>query len=1110
MRPFLYSVVLSVFAVASFAAHAVWQPSLPTELKFNVCETQGIYRHREIVSSGIPVPESLNVTDVSQLKVFDKAGEAIESQFRILGRWKHDKSQKDAPVKWVLVHFPANVAANQCQTYELRVVTSPQKLEPEPVISSIPSYGAPALTLSSDAQHLTVDTGKAAFVISRQNGELFQSIGLNAEQILVGQSAITAKLDDTDAKPDSVRSISVEEEGPLKVVIRADSIFNLPAVGATSPDTGLVSLTTRYEFRAGSPTVVVRSSIQWEGDRCSPGELSGTLSCKGQPNARLVKQLLLDLPFVSGARAEKWQFRTEAGNALQTLNVSDAPTLSIEQLLRTQTTDPLRYRLSAADTVEIAGKADAAVLAASGAKGTIAISLNHMHRFEPQSIQGNQQGLQIGLISDKTWLGPYSGLYAQFAISAFTEASEEDILSENWALLNAPLRAWPEPRWFAASGAVGEFPYSKLADNVAAYDDVMAGIMAQTKIKTDEKGLAGISTFGLYPRYWADPVRADELSCKDPTPEESWDTKFWCGTWTDYHNTLVSVPIWVMRSGDVSLLDDIAFPGALRVLHTQMFQCAPSDTFFRCGQAPSGYGAYRGDNNSSHGYFDNLILYYWLTGDEMVIDKLGTGAIRMRNFLCNTRSDKFANALCAPTHPITDEWASINGRVAVQWLRVFRFLGESLNDDYLDDWYSTSARWLTQYFAIINDDSGKELGFTVSSGAGKKDYISGAGTYKSAQVVMSTLYDMDLLYYLAKETSNKALGIPLVTPVQALQSWANTIIRIGSVLPTGLPKDAWPNIFQFTFSGDRIGGHLIELRIPELNCGNDSCLYAEAKLGVGAVLMRAGDLGENDGLIKTGVLFTEYGLDKLRYLNQPLNKITGAYLYNLHSAVARVSENASPSYLSVFAGIDKQLSKGVMETTLFGDSPSREGTLWSQVAGPVSALITQPYETQSSVHFTTPGSYQFDLTVDGSEIKDSVTIVLSDVSKALVSDKLLGLPDSYLKSKGTYRLAYWNNDSTARTGIVDLLTDDLKRNCSSSGKVNLPVFYSRVLGEDNFTMVSEQRLLQKLPSCGNNNYADAARIKIGFDAGRYQIVACFSTSLDALIYCTEPFAVEIN
>lgn len=1110
MRSILSGFILSVGLIATSPVYSSWQPNLPSTLKFNVCETQGIPRHREIVSSGVPVPESLNVTDVSQLKVFDKAGEAVQSQFRILGRWKHDKSQKDAPVKWVLVHFPANVAANQCQPYELRVAASPQKPEPEPVISSIPSDGAPALILTTNEQHLTVDTGKAAFVISRQNGELFQSIGLTSEQLLVGPSAVTAKLDDSDAKPDSVRSISVEEEGPLKVVIRADSIFNLPALGATSPDTGLVSLTTRYEFRAGSPTVVVRSSIQWEGDRCSPGELSGTLSCKGQPNARLVKQLQLDLPFVSGARAGQWQFRTEAGKALQTLNVSDAPNLSIEQLLRTQTADPLRYRLSAADTVEIAGKADGAVLAASGTKGTIAISLNHMHRFEPQSIQGNQQGLQIGLISDKTWLGPYSGLYAQFAISAFAEASENDILSENWALLNAPLRAWPEPRWFAASGAVGEFPYSKLADNVAEYDDVMAGIMAQTKIKTDEKGLAGISTFGLYPRYWADPMRADELSCKDPTPEESWDTKFWCGTWTDYHNTLVSVPIWVMRSGDVSLLDDIAFPGALRVLHTQMFQCAPGDTFFRCGQAPSGYGAYRSDNNSSHGYFDNLMLYYWLTGDELVIDKLTIGATRMRNLLCNTRSQKNGNTLCGPTQPITDEWASINGRVAVQWLRVFRFLGEAADQHFLQDWHSTSARWLTQYFAMVQDAAGKALGFTVSSGSGSKNFIANAGTYKSAQVVMSTLYDMDLLYYLIQDTANNPLGNPSISPLQAMHAWSNTILHIATLLPTGTPKDAWPNTFHFSFVGERIGGNLTTLLIPELNCGNDSCLYAEAKLGVGNVLMRAGDLTGDSALVEQGSLFTEYGLGVLSNQNQPLNKITGAYLYNLHAAVARVSEKYAPGGQIVFAGTDKKLTLGATESTLQGDSQLHSPVYWTQTQGPATAIITTPDQLQSAVVLPAPGFYQFSLLATGTEVVDSVSILINDVSAATASSVLLGLPLNYVDAKGLFRIGFWNNDNSPKPALADLYTDDLKRSCGSVEKVSVLEIYTRLSGGDTFKKLDDKQLIVIQPSCGQNNFADATRIKLGLDAGKHQIVGCFAVSADSERFCTAPLSVTIN
>jgi len=235
------------------------------------------------------------------------------------------------------------------------------------------------------------------------------------------------------------------------------------------------------------------------------------------------------------------------------------------------------------------------------------------------------------------------------------------------------------PEWIAASDAVDEIPVGSLPTDLSAYDALVPSVLHTTLQEVDAKGLAGLMTFGLYPRLWANPIYSDELDCggNDPTPGEAWDDLYWCATWTDYHSTVAAAPIWAMRSGEVHWLDEIAFPGALRMLHTQMMQCAPGDDWFFCGQAPAGYGGYRTDFNSSHAYFNNLLLYYWLTGDQTVVATLQRGAETMRDYLYPARNPP----ICDPNYANQDIWAGITGRVASQWLSVFRFLGLASHDD---------------------------------------------------------------------------------------------------------------------------------------------------------------------------------------------------------------------------------------------------------------------------------------------------------------------------------------------------------------------------------------------------------------------------------------------
>ena len=62
-------------------------------------------------------------------------------------------------------------------------------------------------------------------------------------------------------------------------------------------------------------------------------------------------------------------------------------------------------------------------------------------------------------------------------------------------------------------------------------------------------------------------------------------------------------------------------------------------------EAFAGYGGYRSDFNSSHAYFENLYLYYWLTGDSTVVETLRRGGESMRRHRCTAAVVSAALAL---------------------------------------------------------------------------------------------------------------------------------------------------------------------------------------------------------------------------------------------------------------------------------------------------------------------------------------------------------------------------------------------------------------------------------------------------------------------------------
>jgi hypothetical protein len=550
----------------------------------------------------------------------------------------------------------------------------------------------------------------------------------------------------------------------------------------------------------------------------------------------------------------------------------------------------MRFEVTAAGAHASGTKADGGMLAVSGAKGAVAIALNHMHRYEPQALRLLASGgLAVDLADDKLWLAHHQGMFATFAVAALPPRPDRAALDRRlWAPLNRPLRAWPEAAWFANSGAVEELPAGPLPRPLSGYDTLVKGVLEATVQHVDEEGIAGLITFGVYPRYWG-RWKSPELVCKhDPTPGEPWDDAFWCGTWTDYHNTLATAPLWAMRSGEVSWLDEVGFPGALRTLHTQIMQCAPDDPWFYCGQAPAGYGAYRADFNSSHAYFDNLFLYYWLTGDSTVVETLLKGGETMRRHMCDLRGPEQVRVPAGPSGPACPDdrpnaKANFNGRVAAQWLAAFRFLGHAGPDpSFLADFRSGLGRALTQqYLEVVRD--GRSYGFMG-------DTVKGPGAFTTNQLWQTGLFDAANLHRFAADSGDEAIGTPPLKPSRVLAALARTFAEIApKVKGDGSVDGHWPLKLVATWSGERIGGSLTAV------AGADRDLYGPEKATLDALIVRAGEETGDRALLRFGADLVDFTLRAALGEHLPLGKLDGQYLSRLHAAVASSSRVLHPA-----------------------------------------------------------------------------------------------------------------------------------------------------------------------------------------------------------------------
>lgn len=871
------SILIACFAGPFDSGASAATVAVPSSLTLNVRETTGVARSGEIVRSGVPLARSLNVLSTATLAIVDAAGAAVPAEFEVTARWNAGKSDATAPIQWLLVSFPATVGANQAAAY--RLVTDGSAANPAP---------ATRINLTQNGNAVTIDTGAATFRLGSNPGTLFDEVVLANGTRVIGGGALSLQTGGSTYGHSTTRRVWIEHQGPLTAIVVVQGAYDAPAIG-----NGQLSTRRRYVFTAGSPTAIVRHVTNWEGNFDCAG---CAITPAGTPNGVRVDKMRDDLAIELGGTPTVTAIGNFSAPAVSA-TVGTDQSAWVRQQLRANRTSPQAFDVNVAGGGAAGVKADGGLLAASGPAGTVAIALNHMHRYEPQALRLLPGGhLAIDAVDDKAWLANHQGLFATLAVTAVAGTpSRADLNRTTWAPLNRPLRAWPEAQWFASSDALDDFPVGPLPAELAGYDTAVANTLSRTVSKIDQLGINGMMTFGVYPRYWGKDGDDGELTCgagSDPTPNEHWDDLFWCGAWTDYHNTTSTAQIWAMRTGAVEWLDELGFPAALRTLHTQIMQCSPTEKWFYCGQSPTGYGAYRTDFNSSHAYFENLMLYYWLTGDQTVIDIMQRGADSFRRWECPTRGPGPVltphgpdGPACAADYPVNTPDISLTGRVAQQWQNVFRFMGLASTDaSFLEDYRLNFARAITQQYAALNRN-GVTYGFW--GGPDVTTPTSSGATFTTDSQWTIGMYDMHYLNRYQRDSGDALLGIPAMKPSQVISSIAHTYKDIEPmVIGDGTVSGFWARLLQYTWSGSRMGGTLGTV------VGADRELYNPEKTGAAEVLIRAGQQEENAALVDYGRQLTVFMINAAIGERAPLGKLMGQDLTRLHPAVALLANGS--------------------------------------------------------------------------------------------------------------------------------------------------------------------------------------------------------------------------
>ena len=208
-----------LFFIAALSAN----PAKGLEVQLKVLERSGITRKSAPVSYGIPFAETDNILSTDQLEI-----QGVESQMRVLSRYHGTPDNPDKPIRVVLVDFQTDIDSKEQRTF---ILTTNNKVKKQKTIQ-----------LANENSHaIEIDSGPARFFISKDRGNVFQKVVLK-DSILLNNPVddgfvirYKGKLYSSSQLPPS--RVTIEENGPLRCVVKVDGQFADPSGNVLYPPT---------------------------------------------------------------------------------------------------------------------------------------------------------------------------------------------------------------------------------------------------------------------------------------------------------------------------------------------------------------------------------------------------------------------------------------------------------------------------------------------------------------------------------------------------------------------------------------------------------------------------------------------------------------------------------------------------------------------------------------------------------------------------------------------------------------------------------------------------------------------------------------------------------
>ncbi|MCJ7623429.1 MAG: hypothetical protein MUO76_07985 [Anaerolineaceae bacterium] len=244
---------------STFTPQPTWEPPpdgpaavTSLSIPLRVYNTLDVSRNNEPLTSGVPLPRALGITDTDSLLLVDASGEAVPAQFTSLARWGGSPDDSAAPLRWVLVDFQTSVGPAETAYYYLQEGGP----GPEPQLS---------LLIDDTPEAVLVDTGVAQYRIDKTTGNL------GGDLHLAGLAGRALGEDGTIYAASGVKSVIVKLAGALRASIEVKGTYR------SADGLRLVDYTARYWFFDGQPVLRLFYTVE-NNNLCLPDE-GGQIYC---------------------------------------------------------------------------------------------------------------------------------------------------------------------------------------------------------------------------------------------------------------------------------------------------------------------------------------------------------------------------------------------------------------------------------------------------------------------------------------------------------------------------------------------------------------------------------------------------------------------------------------------------------------------------------------------------------------------------------------------------------------------------------------------------------------------------------------------------------------